>query len=415
MFLPRNLLLLVLCADAASASVRFVPSCLPPTRKGGSETVAVVIRPAPGWAMRTARVSLRTPPGVKTEPASRNVKLTPGREQPVFFRLAFTSDELGGSRILALIDGREAGSAEIGEGYDLEAVRWKAKLDTTGTARQEGWMKPDFDDSAWTDRYLPSMWNDLGVIYLRAKVFVPRSWQRKDIRLRIRAVDDNDVCYLNGIEIGRTDGWDKQRDYIVNPKAVKYGEENLLCIAADNVASGGGIYRSPSVFGVGVRSPMSEVRAPAGHTPAPGRIGKPLPLRRMRVQRGVLGYEDGGEVALWGVNYYPQSWYQFDNMKRLGVDMKKAIRDDLDDMKQMGVEVIRIHVFDREISDRAGNLIDNEHLDLLDYLIHEASKRGIYFFFTPIAWTWYVLLGTAVTFGVGFLSGRFLAPAKDAR
>jgi SSS family transporter len=36
-------------------------------------------------------------------------------------------------------------------------------------------------------------------------------------------------------------------------------------------------------------------------------------------------------------------------------------------------------------------------------------------FFTPIAWTWYVLLGTAVTFGVGFLSGRFLAPAKDAR
>jgi hypothetical protein len=106
----------------------------------------------------------------------------------------------------------------------------------------------------------------------------------------------------------------------------------------------------------------------------------------MQVKDGVLLYQDGGEVALWGVNYYPQSWHQFDNMKRLGVDMKKAIRDDLDDMRRMDVEVIRIHVFDREISDAAGNLLDNEHLDLLDYLISEASRRGIYFMFTPIAW-----------------------------
>jgi hypothetical protein len=73
-------------------------------------------------------------------------------------------------------------------------------------------------------------------------------------------------------------------------------------------------------------------------------------------------------------------------MKHRGVDMKKAIRDDLDDMKRMGVELIRIHVFDQEISDRNGNLIDNEHLNLLDYLVSEASKRNIYFFFTPIAW-----------------------------
>lgn len=120
--------------------------------------------------------------------------------------------------------------------------------------------------------------------------------------------------------------------------------------------------------------------------PPVGSIGKPLPLRHMRVRNGVLVYKDGGEVALWGVNYYPQSWYQFDNMKRLGVDMKAAIRNDLDDTRLMGVEVIRIHVFDREISDRDGNLIDNEHLDLLDHLISEGSKRGIYFMFTPIAW-----------------------------
>ena len=30
-------------------------------------------------------------------------------------------------------------------------------------------------------------------------------------------------------------------------------------------------------------------------------------------------------------------------------------------------------------------------------------------FFTPIAWTWYVLIGTSVTFGVGLLAGAALS------
>jgi hypothetical protein len=34
----------------------------------------------------------------------------------------------------------------------------------------------------------------------------------------------------------------------------------------------------------------------------------------------------------------------------------------------MDLDVIRIHVFDTEITDAAGNLVRNEHLDLLDYL-----------------------------------------------
>jgi hypothetical protein len=33
-------------------------------------------------------------------------------------------------------------------------------------------------------------------------------------------------------------------------------------------------------------------------------------------------------------------------------------------------------------------------------------------FYTPVAWTWYVVIGTAVTFGVGY-AGALLTPAKD--
>ncbi|MCL2117113.1 MAG: hypothetical protein FWH27_01675 [Planctomycetaceae bacterium] len=50
------------------------------------------------------------------------------------------------------------------------------------------------------------------------------------------------------------------------------------------------------------------------------------------------------------------------------------------------IDVIRIHVFDSEISDRDGNLIRNEHLDILDYLVSKCNENGIYLWLTPIAW-----------------------------
>ncbi len=383
------LLALVLPSAANAAppvSIRFAPACLPPARAGQQETIAVVLRDEPGSRERQVSVALRTPKGVAASPASRKLTLVPGRDRLAFFTFRFERENAAGAAVVAVVDAKPAGSLAIGEAYDLEGVTWKAKWDRDGVGADQGWMKPEFDDSDWADRSLPSMWQDLGVTYLRAKLFVPDSWRGKSVHLRFEAIDDNDICYLNGVEIGRTDGWDKPRAYEIKPDVIRFGKENVLCLAVDNIAHGGGIYRSPSSFGVAAVT-LNSIQGPGGGKLAkPGPVGHPLPLRPMYVRDGVLLYPDGKEVALFGVNYYPQSWHQFESMKRLGVDMKQAIRDDLDDMKKMGVEAIRIHVFDREISDRDGNLIDNEHLDLLDYLISEASTRGIYFMFTPIAW-----------------------------
>ncbi|MHB0998574.1 MAG: glycoside hydrolase 5 family protein [Armatimonadota bacterium] len=118
----------------------------------------------------------------------------------------------------------------------------------------------------------------------------------------------------------------------------------------------------------------------------PGKIGKPLPIRRMHVDKGVLLYEDGKEVALWGVNYLPMSWYQFTSMKSLNTDMKKAIDTDIAHLKSMKTDIIRVHIFDREISDGKGNLVSNENLDLLEYLIASCKKNNIYVFITLLSW-----------------------------
>ena len=287
--------------------------------------------------------------------------------------------------ILSAGTGRAA--VRVVRGIDLTSVPWKRRFAPRGPSHGE-LASPDVDDSGWETIRPPCQWSENTDAWCRVHFVVPSVWKGKRLRLVMGAVDDNDVTYLNGVKIGETAGWDRQRGYEVPQELVRWGAENVLTVMVENPTYGGGLYRAPFLLLAGdsdLSQPPQEARATASRA-KPGRIGRPLPLRPMHVADGVLRYADGSEVALWGVNYYPQSWYQYQNMKRLGVDMRAAIRRDVDHLQLMGVDVIRIHVFDREISDSEGRLVVNEHLDLLDYLVAECSRRGIYMFLTPIAW-----------------------------
>jgi hypothetical protein len=54
-------------------------------------------------------------------------------------------------------------------------------------------------------------------------------------------------------------------------------------------------------------------------------------------------------------------------------------------MARLGLDAFRVHVWDTEISDSLGNLLENEHLRLFDFLVAELRKRGIRVIITPIA------------------------------
>ena len=125
---------------------------------------------------------------------------------------------------------------------------------------------------------------------------------------------------------------------------------------------------------------------------AHGRPWPAIPGRRQNASaqvdaQGVLRWQDTGEeVALFGVNYYTPFWHNYPDLKELGAEHKQVIDQDVLHFARMGLDALRLHVFDREVSDETGNLLTNEHLDLLDYLIARAKERGIYTVLTPIAW-----------------------------
>ncbi len=94
----------------------------------------------------------------------------------------------------------------------------------------------------------------------------------------------------------------------------------------------------------------------------------------------------GAEVARFGVNYTTPFAHAYRAHRRRDIDLRQAIVADVAHLARLRLDAFRIHVWDRELTDRRGNLIENEHLDLLDFLIAQLKARAIDIILTPIAW-----------------------------
>jgi hypothetical protein len=103
-------------------------------------------------------------------------------------------------------------------------------------------------------------------------------------------------------------------------------------------------------------------------------------------KNGVLRYtKDNKEAAFFGVNYTTPFAFAYRALKTLNVDLEKAIQQDVSQMARLGLDAFRVHVWDTEISDTLGNLLENEHLRLFDFLLAELKKKNIKTIITPIA------------------------------
>src|SRR5213596_3498509 len=92
-------------------------------------------------------------------------------------------------------------------------------------------------------------------------------------------------------------------------------------------------------------------------------------------KKGVLRYtKDNKEASFFGVNYTAPFAYAFRAHKALNIDLEKAIQQDVYQMARLGLDAFRVHVWDTEISDTVGNLLENEHLRLFDFLLSELKK-----------------------------------------
>ena len=94
--------------------------------------------------------------------------------------------------------------------------------------------------------------------------------------------------------------------------------------------------------------------------------------------KGVMRRSDTKEeVSYYGTNYTVPFAHAYRALEKKGINPKKAIDRDVAHFGRLGFNGFRLHLWEAEIADSTGNLAENQHLDLLDYLIAALEKRGI--------------------------------------
>jgi sialate O-acetylesterase len=132
--------------------------------------------------------------------------------------------------------------------YQTEVTGWIDSINAKDPGFQQGkllWAEPGFDDSAWQKMTLPTYWEQAGVpdydgtMWFRKNITIPASWAGKDLKLNIGGIDDYDVSYFNGAQIGHTELFVPKRSYTIPGKLVKAGENTIAIRVFDNGGLGG--------------------------------------------------------------------------------------------------------------------------------------------------------------------------------
>ena len=121
----------------------------------------------------------------------------------------------------------------------LHAFGFDEKIDT------KAYKNVDFNDASWPELYQPEPWESQtlqgfdGVVWLRKKVFLTADNCNENASLYLSKIDDEDITYVNGVQIGNSEGWDIERNYKIPKGILKEGENCIAVRVVDNGASGG--------------------------------------------------------------------------------------------------------------------------------------------------------------------------------
>lgn len=109
----------------------------------------------------------------------------------------------------------------------------------------------NFDDSDWKTAIVPGAWEDSylpdtdGLVWFRKTIEIPDNWVGNNLRLSLGAIDDNDITYFNGEQIGATNSYTSERKYIIPARLVKKGTA-VIAVRVVDTGGGGGFHGNPS-------------------------------------------------------------------------------------------------------------------------------------------------------------------------
>lgn len=112
------------------------------------------------------------------------------------------------------------------------------------------WYENDTDISAWGKMNIPQLWESKlgdmdGIVWFKRRIYLPKGSAQKTGSVLLGTIDDDDVCWINGVKIGETTGYTSVRNYTI-PKAVLKDGENIITLKIMDTGGGGGFYGNPT-------------------------------------------------------------------------------------------------------------------------------------------------------------------------
>ena len=111
----------------------------------------------------------------------------------------------------------------------------------------ETYKEFSFNDSTWPEMNEPEVWESQalgefdGVVWLRKSIILSANEAGKSGTVELSKIDDEEISYVNGVEVGRNNNWDAKRKYTIPAGILKEGN-NVISIRVVDNGGGGGIY-----------------------------------------------------------------------------------------------------------------------------------------------------------------------------
>ena len=129
-----------------------------------------------------------------------------------------------------------------------------AKVKSGNAGYKDGkaiWNDPKLNEADWGKINNPTRWEvagypDLdGIMWYRKTVNIPASMAKSDLILHLGPINDNDITWFNGTEVGRTEGANVKRNYKIPASLVKSGK-NVIAISVQDIGYSGGLWGKKS-------------------------------------------------------------------------------------------------------------------------------------------------------------------------
>ncbi|WPP52665.1 sialate O-acetylesterase [Catalinimonas niigatensis] len=149
--------------------------------------------------------------------------------------------------------GRYSQSAtQLEQMFETNLDNWVKQSESKDQGFSGNWYQKNHNDQRWETMTLPAIWEFAGLpqhdgsVWFRKTFFVPEAMSNKDLELHLARIDDHDIVWVNGKEIGRGKGY-QHRVYQI-PRSLLTNRENVITVRVFDSGYQGGIWGHEEEF-----------------------------------------------------------------------------------------------------------------------------------------------------------------------